>query len=86
MNTNQLERRNYIEFRVYLKDKADEAVVKYAASELQDYIADKVSDYYAPEVFTEDVTYEVKTMMSEEELAQALRAACRRILERGGEF
>lgn len=54
---------NYIEFRIYLKDDAvDVELNAEAASELHDKITDYVSESNdcAPQIFTQDVTYEVK--------------------------
>jgi hypothetical protein len=52
-------RRNYIEFRVYLKDGVDAETVADVADDLQDQITDSISEEGAPPVFMQDVTYEV---------------------------
>ena len=50
----------YIEFRVYLKKNANNVKeIEDAANELQDQISDMVSDPCAPDIFTEDVRYEI---------------------------
>lgn len=52
----------YIEFRIYLKDGIDEGIVLEAADQIQDKIANYVSesDECTPAIFTQDVTYELK--------------------------
>jgi enamine deaminase RidA (YjgF/YER057c/UK114 family) len=63
--------KNYVEFRVYLKDDADATDVMSAANDLQDTLIDAVSDgvmydksakfIVFHELFNSDVTFEVKT-------------------------
>ena len=58
-----MDRKNaYIEYRVYLVGVVSPSMVFAAARELQDKIADYVSESNEalPKLFTEDVTYEIK--------------------------
>lgn len=52
----------YIEYRVYLKRVVDTRTVFVLAGQLQDKIADFVSEsnQCEPPIFNEDVTYEIK--------------------------
>lgn len=53
-------RNYYIEFRVYLKDDASIEAINYVADVLQDKLTDYTSDEDAPQIFTQEVTYEVR--------------------------
>jgi hypothetical protein len=53
----------YIEFRVYLKDGVDTKDLLNAADILLDDLTDLVSADNAPDIFTQDVSYEVKVSL-----------------------
>ena len=51
---------NYIEFRVYLKEDADPRIVILAAEQLRDMLTDETDpDVGPPDIFTQDVTFDV---------------------------
>lgn len=53
--------KQYIEYRIYIKDGIDELEVLDVAEELKDSICDSISSQGAPEIFDQDVTYEFKS-------------------------
>jgi hypothetical protein len=53
------ERKNYIEYRVHLKPGCNRTDIDEIAEQLKDIISDEISDSAEPDVFTEDVTYQV---------------------------
>ncbi len=54
---------NYIELRVYLKENVDmkSEAIDETASQLQDLVADFAADPETYPIFTQEVTYEIKT-------------------------